>query len=139
VLPAGGGIISVFMEKDFDKWNKVKKNLEVSGVEIFANARDVWWCSLGLNIGTELCGKNEVFERPILVMKVFNRNTIKVIPLTSKEKHSKYYFELNFNSIKSFASLSQIKTISTKRLSRKIGRLDQKQFKELIDFYKASL
>lgn len=127
------------MDKDFDKWNVVKKNLENTRLEVFANTRDIWWCSLGLNVGTELCGKNEVFERPILVIKVFNKNTLKIIPLTSKEKHGKYYFELHFNDIRSFASLSQIKTISTKRLSRKIGRLDQNQFNELIDFYRASL
>ena len=127
------------MEKDFDKWNELKKKLEITEVKIFANTREVWWCSLGLNVGTELCGKNEFFERPVLVMKVFNQNTIKIIPLTSKEKKGKYYFELNFNQIKSFASLSQIKTISTKRLSRKIGRLDKKQFERLINFYKNSL
>lgn len=127
------------MQKDFDTWNKVKKGLEKNETKIFANVRDIWWSSIGLNIGTELCGKNEFFERPVLVMKVFNKTTLKVIPLTSKEKLGKYYFKLDFNNIKSYASLSQIKTISTKRLSRKMGRLDKKQFEDLVSFYKSSL
>jgi mRNA interferase MazF len=127
------------MEKDFDNWNKLKKELEINQTKIFANVRDIWWCSIGLNVGTELCGKNEFFERPILVMKVFNKDTIKVVPLTSKEKSGKYFFELNFNGIKSYASLSQIKTISTRRLSRKISRLDKQQFINLVSAYKSSL
>jgi mRNA interferase MazF len=127
------------MEKDFDNWNKLKKELEINQTKIFANVRDIWWCSIGLNVGTELCGKNEFFERPILVMKVFNKDTIKVVPLTSKEKTGKYFFELNFNGIKSYASLSQIKTISTRRLSRKISRLDKQQFINLVSAYKSSL
>ena len=105
-----------YMKKDFDNWNKLKKQLEINETKIFANVRDIWWCSIGLNVGTELCGKNEFFERPVLVIKVFNKDTIKVVPLTSKEKSGRYYFELNFNGIKSYASLSQVKTISTRRL-----------------------
>lgn len=127
------------MEKDFDTWNKLKKEIESNPVKIFANRREIWWCSFGLNVGTELCGKNEFFERPVLIIKVFNKNTIKVAPLTSKEKEGKYYFTLDFNNIKSYASLSQVKTISTKRLSRKISRLDIKQFEELVIAYKNSL
>lgn len=127
------------MQKDFDKWNILKKKIENTNLKIFANQREIWWCHIGINVGSELCGKNNFFERPILVIKVFNKNTIKIIPLTSKEKQGKYYFKLNFNNIKSYASLSQIKTISTKRLSRKISRLDKKQFRELVEVYKNSL
>jgi len=127
------------MQKDFDEWNKLKKELENNKRKIFANHREVWWCSFGLNVGTELCGKNEFFERPVLVLKVFNKDTIKVVPLTSREKHGKYYFEIQFNDIKSYASLSQVKTISTKRLSRKMGRLDKNQFTKLVVYYKNSL
>jgi mRNA interferase MazF len=127
------------MFKDFDRWNSLKQRIENTDLRIFANRREIWWCHIGINIGTELCGKNEFFERPVLVMKVYNKNTIKVVPLTSKEKSGVYYFQLNFNQIKSCASLSQVKTISTKRLSRKIGRIDQKQFARLIDVYKNRL
>ena len=127
------------MQKDFDSWNIIKKQIDSNETEIFCNKREVWWCSFGLNVGSELCGKNEFFERPVIVLKVFNKNTIKVIPLTSKAKIGKYYFEVDFNNIKSYASLSQVKTISTKRLSRKMGRLNNKQFLDLINFYKNSL
>lgn len=127
------------MEKDFDSWNKIKKQIEINDVKIYANTREVWWCAFGLNVGSELCGKNEFFERPVIVLKVFNKNTIKVVPLTSKIKSGKYYYEVDFNDIKSYASLSQVKTLSTKRLSRKIGRLNSKQFLELIIAYKNSL
>lgn len=127
------------MQKDFQKWSTLKSIIEVNEIEIFANSREIWWCSLGENVGTELCGKNDLFERPVLVLKVFNRSTIKILPLTSKLKVGKYFVDVKFNNVNSSGSLSQVKTISTKRLSRKIGRIDKLDFENIVKVYKESL
>jgi mRNA-degrading endonuclease toxin of MazEF toxin-antitoxin module len=92
-----------------------------------------------LNIGTELYGKNDLFERPILVIKVFNNETIKVLPLTSGQKLGKYYFPIDFKNGTSYAAFTHAKTISTKRLSRKVGRVDSVQFNKVVQAYKDSL
>ncbi|MDB5188528.1 MAG: hypothetical protein JWM92_126 [Candidatus Nomurabacteria bacterium] len=127
------------MEKDFDKWNDLKKEIDKSNRVVYANQREIWWCSFGLNIGTELYGKNELFERPVLILKVYNKDTLKVIPLTSKKHNSKYYSGvLLYERITSYASFTQTKTISTKRLSRKIGRINKEQFKIIVQNYKDS-
>lgn len=128
----------VFM-KNFDKWTFLKKNIEQAKVIKFANRREIWWCSLGENIGTEFCGKNDLYERPVLILKVFNKETLKVLPLTSKEKYGLYYIRILLGDKVSFGSLSQVKTMSAKRLSRKIGRINLSQFENIIKVYKATL
>ena len=107
------------MEKDFDNWNEFKKVLNEKQNIPFANSREIWWCSVGLNIGTEEDGKNELFERPIIILRVLNKNTLRIAPLTSKEKSDDHHFLISYHNRTGSVILSQIKTISSKRLSRK--------------------
>ena len=122
------------MEKDFDAWNKEKKvvDLRVTNRDLFFYAREVWWCSAGLNVGVEADGKHDNFERPMLIVKKFNADMIWVLPLTSTEKHNKYYFKLTHESLQAWVVLSQIKTISTKRLLRKMVTVSESDFAEII-------
>ena len=43
------------MDKDFDKWNIEKKNLDerLINKNSFFYPREVWWCSIGINVGVE--------------------------------------------------------------------------------------
>jgi hypothetical protein len=62
--------------KDFDKWNSVKKiysKKERTETEVYFKEREIWWCSAGINIGDEQNGKNFFFERPIIILKKFNK------------------------------------------------------------------
>ncbi len=127
------------MEKDFDRWNELAKKLQQRQPPPFFREREIWWCSLGVNIGSEEDGKNESFERPILILKVFNHGAIRIIPLTSQIKNSPYYYSIRHGLTQSFAILSQVKTLSTKRLSRKIGMLDERQFGRLSESFKNSI
>jgi mRNA-degrading endonuclease toxin of MazEF toxin-antitoxin module len=119
-------------KKEFDKWNERKKKIDCYTKNILPNKRQVWWLSIGLNVGVEEDGKNDNFERPILVVKVFNRQCFLGIPITSLDKsNKKYYFPIVHNNRKSFLVLSQIRLFSTKRLSRKIYRIDSQDFLEM--------
>jgi len=77
-------------KKDFDRWNEKKKIIDQKEIsdDHFVNEREIWWGSLGLNVGYEQDGKNENYERPLLVIKKFNRNIVWVIPFNdnSQEK-----------------------------------------------------
>lgn len=56
----------------------------------------------------------------------------RVVPLTSKMKQDKYHFKIKYLEDKEgYLILSQLKTISTKRLTRKMCRLDKDQFQKL--------
>ena len=58
----------------FIEWAKLKIRIHVSEEEpVYFKEKDIWWASLGANIGHEQDGKNESFERPILVLKKFNK------------------------------------------------------------------
>lgn len=69
--------------KDFDGWNKKKQVINKRLEQPYYKEREVWWCSLGCNIGTEEDGKNDEFERPVIVFRSFGGSLIWVIPLTT--------------------------------------------------------
>lgn len=121
------------MDKDFDKWNNKKKYIEAHRKDrIFFNERDIWWCSVGKNIGYEENGKNEFFERPVLIIKKFNNSLAWVLPMTSKFKMSPYYFKLNNDQTTDSILLSQLRVISVKRFSRFMKRISPYEFAEVI-------
>lgn len=61
------------MQKDFDVWNNKKKELNNAVFNSYVHAREIWWCSIGINVGDEEDGKNSMFERPVLIIKKFNQ------------------------------------------------------------------
>lgn len=91
---------------------------------------------MGINLGHEEDGKNETFERPVLIVKRFNKNLCFVLPLSTKDHQSVYYFKLKDDS---FAMLSQAKPVSTKRMQRYIGKIGKVKFEELISVFSVAL
>ena len=121
------------MEKDFDKWNGLKKNINDSEKpeDFNFHEREIWWCSVGVNIGFEQDGKHDLFERPILVLRKFNKNIAWALPLTSVAKENQYHYQLKTSG--SFVILSQIRLISSKRFIRLIETINENEFKEIVD------
>jgi mRNA-degrading endonuclease toxin of MazEF toxin-antitoxin module len=120
------------MYKDFDSWNKLKKRINMTERVIFCNPGEIWWCTMGLNIGSEEDGKNHLFEGPVIIAKVFNKHMVRIIPLTSKIKNDHDHFIISYQGVTNSASLSHLRTISPLSLTRKLGRLDEHQFENLI-------
>lgn len=126
------------MKKDFDTWNGKKKFIEENHRLVYAYPREVWWCSLGINIGAEIDGKNEHFERPVIVLKVYNKETMLVLPVTTKEKKDAFHFETKMGERTVWVKLTQARVISNKRLLRKLDVLDEKQFTVLKETFTSS-
>lgn len=122
----------------FDLWNLQKQRVH-NRVSVFCNIREIWWCILGLNIGSEQNGKNDIFERPVLIIKVFSKEICRIIPLTSSIKNDEHHLHITYGETEGSLILSQMKTISTKRLFRKMCRLDDGQFNLTILKIKNSL
>ncbi|MEK7646324.1 MAG: type II toxin-antitoxin system PemK/MazF family toxin [Patescibacteria group bacterium] len=121
------------MKKDFQKWHIQKYDLHENGSRVpFFNEKDVWFSLLRMNVGFEQDGKGEEFLRPVVILKKFNKETLWGIPLTSRNKSGKYYFEFRhgIDSV-STANLSQLRLIDSKRLKYKIGSMSTKDFEEL--------
>ena len=118
--------------KDFDGWNKEKKKTNARGKFVLPKKREIWWAKIGINIGVEEDGKNNLFERPVLVIKVFSRESFLGVPITSVDKtNKKYYFKIRYNDKDYFLILSQIRLMSTKRLLRIITKIESGVFLEV--------
>ena len=109
--------------KDFDLWNEEKKKLDSAKQNIFFHEREIWWCSIGLNIGDEQDGKNELFERPVLIIRKFNDRLAWVLPLTTKLKEGKYHHKIVHDDIEFVVILSQLRLVSIKRFHRRIRKI----------------
>lgn len=119
------------MQKNFDEWNALKQNLDKTEKLIFFKEQDIWWCSLGLNVGSEENGKNEYFSRPVLIVRKFNRHLFLGVPLTTQIKENKYYQKIIFKGKVSCAMISQLKVLESKRLRSKMTELSSDQFRNL--------
>lgn len=110
----------------FSIWNVNKERLDnkLNGPIFYAG--EIWWCALGKNIGQEQDGKNQLFERPVMILKKFNDDICIILPTTSTEKVGRYYHTIN--QIQSAIILSQIRLISSKRLLRLITRISRSEF-----------
>lgn len=127
--------------KEFDRWNQTKKQTEnkLDNQSFYFYEREVWWCTIGVNLGVEVDGKNTDFERPVLIVKKFNGLMFWGIPLTSKSKDNPYVIKVEHELGASFAVISQLRLFSSKRILRKIGMINERSFLEVKDTLKNSL
>ena len=119
------------MGKDFKEWHTEKSDLHENKVRAFFHEREVWFASIGVNIGFEQDGRGDKFLRPAIILKKFNNEVLWCIPLTKNQKKGKYYFSFKLNDGVSTAILSQIRLIDSKRLQYKIGDLTEEDFTQI--------
>lgn len=117
-------------EKDFDRWNERKKYIHGKEHVPFFHEREVWWCSLGLNIGYEQDG-GEGFERPMLVVRKFNKDVFWALPFTTSRKQNQYHLPV-FSEEGSVVILSQLRLLSSKRLERLVCKVSPIQFDRIV-------
>ena len=118
--------------KDFDLWNGGKKDIHYKGENKFYHEREIWWCSLGINIGSEQDGTSVTYERPILILKGFSRNICLIAPLTtSMKQHSMRIPVCLIHGKQASVILSQIRVIDTKRLVNRISFINQTVFENI--------
>jgi mRNA-degrading endonuclease toxin of MazEF toxin-antitoxin module len=119
------------MQKDFDKWNKEKKKTNAEQPRLYT-VREIWWCRLGVNVGSEQDGSGEFFLRPIIIVRGLGPDTCLVIPLTTS--HLRHPLRIRIGKVqgeKASAILSQIRVVDTRRLVEKIGFISGKIFGEI--------
>ena len=117
----------VRMEKDFDRWNEIKKATDAAdeAARLYFREGEVWWVRLGHNIGYEANGKSREFTRPIIILKKYNQYSFLALPLTTVPKPNPYRLPVGMvDGMQAFATLSQLCNIDSKRLVKKIMHLD---------------
>lgn len=122
-------------QKEFDTWNKQKKDIHEKENIPYFHDREIWYASFGVNIGVEQDGKWEDFSRPLVIIKKLNRHSFYALPLTSVDKTTSiHHVEIAwFESEKrSFTSLAQLKIVASKRLIEKKGMISKEDYKKLL-------
>lgn len=123
--------------KQYDVWNLRKRKIDAHETKkpLYFKEREVWWISVGVNIGAEIDGKHDLFERPVLIFRKVGSKQFYGLPLTSKEKIGPFYRLINYGDSQGNVCLSQLRVFSTKRLLRKIGHVSESEYTELQDLF----
>lgn len=112
------------MIKRFIEWIQLKERLHGITCLPFFNENEIWWCSIGENIGIEVNGKSNLFSRPVFIYKKLSRDGFLGIPLTTQEKNGAWYVGINFRYRHQWANLAQCRVFGAERLSSRMGVLD---------------
>ncbi len=125
--------------KNFKDWSFKKEKINSKGfIPPKVEEGEVWWVSIGINIGEEIDGKGENYRRPCVIYKKINNKRFLVIPGTSTERVGDMYFSINFSDQVGYFCLNQIRVIDYKRLDKKhkdslvLDHLKMKEIKEQI-------
>ncbi|OGM91090.1 hypothetical protein A2755_00005 [Candidatus Wolfebacteria bacterium RIFCSPHIGHO2_01_FULL_48_22] len=125
--------------KFIQAWCKLKVALWDKQNKVVFKQGNVWWCSLGMNIGEEMFGKGDKFTRPVLVFRKFTSNSFLGLPLTKQEKQGSWYVEITIHGERNLVMLNQARVLDKKRLTNRIGALDNNDFKKVrekfLEFY----
>jgi mRNA interferase MazF len=120
------------MEKDFFGWAKIKQVVQDRTQPPYYAEGQIWWCSLGSNMGTEQDGKGPEFLRPVVILTKFNEHSCVVVPLTGRKRHGRFYMYIgDMTGRPSSAILSQVRLIDSKRLLQKIGGISREKHAQL--------
>ena len=111
--------------KRFLEWIRLKEKLHatVSKPPLFREG-EIWWCSIGENIGSEINGKSGLFSRPVLIFRKLSSSTFLGLPTTSQQRKGTWYVTITLGKSESTVVLSQARVFDYKRLSTKIGQLE---------------
>ncbi len=97
---------------------------------------DVYWADLN-----PVRGRQEAGLRPVLIIshEVFNTNsgTVIALAITSRQQHAGFPLALRLESLRlpkpSWVKISQIRTISTERIGRRLGAVSTEELARVID------
>lgn len=82
-----------------------------------------------------MCGKNDNFERPAIILRKNDKESALVLPITSSIRERTYYFNINISDTPRNILLNQARTISRKRMLRRIKTVSENKFKAIYNAY----
>ena len=97
---------------------------------------DIVWANLNPGVGHEQAGR-----RPVVVLSadVFNERsgTVIAMALTSPSQRAGFPLALELESVKlgkqAWVKISQVRTLSTRRLGKKLGRVAPEELERLVE------
>jgi mRNA interferase MazF len=92
---------------------------------------EIWWASIGENVGSEVNGKSALFSRPVIVLKKLAHGFYFVIPTTTQKKQGSWYVSFQHQGKEMTVCLHQARSIDHRRLSSRLGKMDGDDFERV--------
>jgi mRNA interferase MazF len=74
------------------QWFEVKERLhEAQHRPPLVSEGDIWWASVGENVGSEINGKSGLFSRPVVIYKKLSHGFYFVVPTTTQERSGTWF------------------------------------------------
>lgn len=86
---------------------------------------------MGENVGSEINGKSNLFSRPVIILKKLSHTFYFVIPTTTQIRKGSWYIPFTQKNKEMCACLHQVRTIDYRRLSSKLGTIDDTDFTQI--------
>ncbi|PIR55257.1 hypothetical protein COU74_02545 [Candidatus Peregrinibacteria bacterium CG10_big_fil_rev_8_21_14_0_10_36_19] len=118
--------------KRFLEWIGLKEKLDLKDCDPpYVNEGDIWWISVGENVGSEINGKSNLFSRPAIILKKLAHGFYFVIPTTTKDQNGSWFVKFNHKGRAMNACLHQARSVDHRRFYSKLGRLDDEDFEKI--------
>lgn len=123
--------------KDFHDWNKKKIKIDENQTFNHPKEKEIWWCSVGMNVGSEVYGKGHDYTRPVLVINAEGSESFIGIPLTSNIKNKKYSCIIKTDDGVLHTVLAyQIRSFDKRRLTERKYILSNEEYSKIEKYFK---
>lgn len=124
--------------KQFLQWIGLKERLHtINHKPPLVSQGDIWWVSIGENVGSEVNGKSKLFSRPVIIFKKLAHGFYFVIPTTTQIREGTWYVKFRQQEREMVACLHQARVIDYRRLSTKLGTLDDEDYSRTKDGFRS--
>ncbi|MEK9166975.1 MAG: type II toxin-antitoxin system PemK/MazF family toxin [Patescibacteria group bacterium] len=118
--------------KRFLEWIGLKEKLDsIIHQAPHVSEGEIWWASIGENVGAEINGKSQDFSRPVIIFRKLAHGFYLVIPTTTKIKSGTWYVKFREKNLEVCACLHQLRSIDYRRLHRRLGELEHVDFEQI--------
>jgi mRNA-degrading endonuclease toxin of MazEF toxin-antitoxin module len=122
----------------FDEWNDEKQRIDgKTSHPPFVSVGDIWWISIGKNVGTEINGKSNRYTRPAVILRKLKHDFYLIAPTTSQSKHGSWYVSVRHGNTTMSVCLHQIRTIDYRRVWSRIGTLADDETRKVNEGFRA--
>lgn len=123
--------------KKFIAWLSLKEKLHFKNYQPpYMSEGEIWWSSIGENIGSEIDGKSSLFSRPVIILRKLAHGFYFIIPTTTQLRNGSWYVSFKQKGQMMTACLHQARSIDYRRLSSKLGTLDDSDFEGIKNDFK---
>jgi mRNA interferase MazF len=122
--------------KRFSEWIPIKSGLDKKDhAPPLFKEREVWWCSIGENVGVEISGKGDYFRRPVLVLRKLDAFTFIGAPLTRTIRVGSWYEQVMLRGKTNIVIVGQARHFDYRRMDKIIGTITSDDFRKAYDSF----